>query len=172
MTEEIQTEINAIRAQIDALCKERSTLSVELDVVDASPEAIVDAYRRRASENVQNAAQIKGIDDAITALQVILEQKQSQLKHLVSSELQISKFEQIEEQIEATKEQAKIHAERINSLAEELKDEIRLLKSCADKISPLYWRIYYKPFITGFKTICVPHVRSDREVWNIFNRIV
>ena len=153
-------------------------MSVDLDVVDASPEAIVDAYRRRASENVQNAAQIKGIDDAIAALQVILEQKQSQLKHLISSEFQISsecqtsKFEQIEEQIEATKEQAKIHAERINSLAEELKDEIRLLKSCADKISPLYWRIYYKPFITGFKTICVPHVRSDREVWNIFNRIV
>lgn len=172
MTEQIQIEIDAIRAQIDALNKERSGLTPELDVVDDSPEAIVDAYRRRASENIRNAAQIKGIDDAIAALQVILEQKQSQQKHLISSELQISKFEQIEERIEATKAQAEIHAERINSLAEELKNEIRLLKSCADKISPLYWRIYYKPFITGFKSICVPHVRSDREVWSIFNRIV
>lgn len=172
MTEQLQTEINAIRAQIDALSKERASLNVELDVVDDSPEAIVDAYRRRASENVGYSAQIKGIDDAIAALEVMLEQKQSQLKHLISSELQISKFEQIEEQIEATKKQAKIHAERINSLAEDLKNEIRLLKSCADQISPLYWRVYYKPFITGFKTICVPYVRSDKEVWNIFNRIV
>ena len=172
MTEQIQTEINAIRAQIDALCSERESLNVELNVIDNSPEAIVDAYRRRASENVRNAAQIKGIDDAIAALEVMLEQKQSQLKPLTSLEPQISGYEEIEEKIEATKKQAKIHAERINSLAGELKNEIRLLKSCADKISPLYWRIYYKPFITGFKTICIPHVRSDGEVWNIFNRIV
>ncbi len=172
MTEQIQTEINAIRAQIYALRQERASLCVELDVVDSSPEAIVDAYRRRASENVQNAAQIKGIDDALAALKAMLEEKQSQLKHLISLEPQVSSIKQIENQIEATKKQAKVHAERINSLAGELKNEIRLLKSCADKISPLYWRVYYKPFITGFKTICVPHVRSDREVWNIFNRIV
>ncbi|WP_201026236.1 hypothetical protein [Mastigocoleus testarum] len=172
MIEQIQTEINAIRTQIDVLDKERSNLSVELDIIDASPEGIVNAYRRRASENIENAAQIKGIDDALAALKVILEEKQSQLKHLISLEPQTSSIEQIEDQIEITKKQAKVHAERVNSLAEELKQEVRLLKSCADKISPLYWRIYYKPFITGFKSISVPHVRSDREVWKIFNHTV
>ncbi|MEO0967969.1 MAG: hypothetical protein AAFX80_06380 [Cyanobacteria bacterium J06639_18] len=172
MIEQIQTEINAIRAQIDALNKEKSNLSVELDIIDDSPEGVVNAYRRRASENIENAAQMKGIDDALAALKVMLEEKQSQLKHLTSLEPQTSSIQKIEDQIELTKKQAKIHAERVNSLAEELKQEVRLLKSCADKISPLYWRIYYKPFITGFKSISVPHVRSDREVWKIFNHTV
>jgi len=36
----------------------------------------------------------------------------------------------------------------------------------------MYWQVYYKPFITGFKTISVPFVRSDGEVWMIVNRIV
>ena len=172
MIEQIQTEINAIRAQIDALNKEKSNLSVELDIIDDSPEGVVNAYRRRASENIENAAHMKGIDDALAALKVMLEKKQSQLKHLTSLEPQTSSIQKIEDQIELTKKQAKIHAERVNSLAEELKQEVRLLKSCADKISPLYWRIYYKPFITGFKSISVPHVRSDREVWKIFNHTV
>jgi hypothetical protein len=55
---------------------------------------------------------------------------------------------------------AKVHAERINQLAGQLAAEIRFFKACADRISPMYWQVYYKPFITGFKTISVPHFRS------------
>ncbi len=77
-----------------------------------------------------------------------------------------------QEQLSSARSLAKIHAERINQLAGELAAEIRVLKVCADRISPMYWQIYYKPFITGFKTISVPHVRSDSEVWTIVNRIV
>ena len=79
--------------------------------------------------------------------------------------------EQIE-QLEAAKSQAKTHAERINQLAAELATEIHNLKTCADNLTPLYWQVYYKPFITGFKTISVPYVRSDGEVWTIVNQIV
>ncbi len=77
-----------------------------------------------------------------------------------------------EEQLEEAKNQAKVHAERINQLAEELAAEVRLLKATADYLSPIYWRVYYKPFINGFKTISVPYVRADGEVWTIVNRIV
>ena len=73
---------------------------------------------------------------------------------------------------EAARNQAQIHADRINILAAELADELRNLKACANELSPLYWQVYYKPFITGFKTISVPYVRSDGEVWTIVNRIV
>ncbi|MEM7726923.1 MAG: hypothetical protein AAF208_11220, partial [Cyanobacteria bacterium P01_A01_bin.45] len=78
----------------------------------------------------------------------------------------------IQEQLEEARNQAKIHAEKINNLAYELATEISLLKSCADELSPMYWQIYYKPFITGFKTITVPHIRSDGDVWTIVNRVV
>lgn len=78
----------------------------------------------------------------------------------------------IQQQLEESREEAVVHAERINELAEELASELEALKAIADEISPYYWQVYYKPFITGFKSISVPHVRSDGEVWTIFNRMV
>lgn len=79
---------------------------------------------------------------------------------------------QIEQQVEESRQQAKEHAERINQLAAELAEELQALKAIADGISPYYWQVYYKPFITGFKSISVPYVRSDGDVWTIFNRVV
>ena len=57
-----------------------------------------------------------------------------------------------------------VDAERINQLALVLAEELQTLKSAADRLSPKYWQVYYKPFIAGFKTISVPHVRSDGDV--------
>ena len=76
------------------------------------------------------------------------------------------------QQVEEGRKDAMIHAERINELAQELADELQALKDIADTISPSYWQVYYKPFITGFTNISVPHVRSDGDVWTVFNRIV
>lgn len=167
--EQIPAEINALNAQIQALLEEREALmSVDFDPADNSNESIVAAYRRQARENPSLAAEIKGIDDAIKFLEKQLKQKQSQLQRLpidVQRSLQ-------EEQLETARNQAQIHADLINELAAELAEEIRQLKACADELSPLYWQVYYKPFITGFKTISVPYVRSDGEVWTIVNRIV
>ncbi|MGI2906052.1 hypothetical protein [Tolypothrix sp. VBCCA 56010] len=167
--EQIQAEIAAIRSQIDALQQERATLTIN-DVVisneNSSPQAIAEAYRHHARETAQISTEIKGIDDAIAALKAELQNKQAQLNSF--SNLQQSP----QEQLESARSLAKIHAERINQLAGELAAEIRILKDCADRISPMYWQVYYKPFITGFKTISVPHVRSDSDVWTIVNRIV
>lgn len=167
---QIQAEIAAIRSQIDALQQERATLTIN-DVVmceDSSPLAIAEAYRHHARETAQISTEIKGIDDAIAALKAELEKKQAQLKPFSFVQQQLS----TQEQLESAKNVAKVHAERINQLAGELTAEIRFLKACANHISPMYWQVYYKPFITGFKTISVPHVRSDSEVWTIVNRIV
>ncbi|MEA5574037.1 hypothetical protein [Calothrix sp. UHCC 0171] len=167
--EQIPAEINALKAEIEALREERSALkSVTFNVSDDSPQNIVTAYRQQARNNPELAAEAKGIDDALAALEIQLKQKQAQLKRLpakVQRALQ-------EEQLEAARSQAQIHAERINILAAELAAEIRNLKDCADELSPLYWQVYYKPFITGFKTISVPYIRSDGDVWTIVNRIV
>ena len=84
----------------------------------------------------------------------------------------VTRLSEQKEELEKAKIKAKIHAERINQLAAQLATEINSLKTCADNLTPLYWQLYYKPFITGFKTISVPHVRSDGEVWTIVNRIV
>ncbi|BAZ67313.1 MAG: hypothetical protein KME28_28055 [Pelatocladus maniniholoensis HA4357-MV3] len=168
-TEQILTKIAAVRSQIEALREERACLSVSVTLPENdSPQAIAEAYRRYARENSQLIAELKGIDDAIAALEVQLTQKQAQLQQRQILAKQLS----LEEQLEEARKIAQVHAQRINELAAELATEIRGLKACADELSPLYWQVYYKPFITGFKTISVPYVRSDGDVWTIVNRIV
>lgn len=168
--EDIRAEIRAIRSQINQLRREGAALAVNImPSENDSPQAIAEAYRRHARENPQLFAELKGIDDAIAALEAQLTDKQAQLK---PERGYITRLSEQREKLEKAKTQAKVHAERINQLAAELATEIHSLKTCADELSPLYWQIYYKPFITGFKTISVPYVRSDGEVWTIVNRIV
>lgn len=169
--DKIQAEIKELNSQIEALLKERAALTQ--NNIESSENnttlAIVEAYRRQARENPAIAAELKGIDDAIAFLEQQKQQKQSQL----NSSLTFSKrLAQQQQELEAAKKVAEIHAQRVNELAQELAAEIKLLKACADELSPMYWQVYYKPFITGFKTISVPHVRSDGQVWTIVNRIV
>lgn len=171
MIDLLQSQITALHAQIQALNQERATLTTTNNIVafdDDSPLAIVEAYRRQARENPQLSAELQGIDGAIAALEVQIQQKQADLVRWRVEAKQLS----LEQQLEAAKKVAQVHAQRINQLAGELGAEIRLLKACADQLSPIYWQVYYKPFITGFKTISVPHVRSDCDVWTIVNRIV
>jgi chromosome segregation ATPase len=161
-----QADIEAICSQIETLRRERQQISIAAAApVGDSPQAIADAYRRHARETAQVSAEVKGIDDAIAALSAQLSQKQQQWGNLP----QMSPMEQ---QVEEGRTQARGHAERINVLAAELAREVKGLKAIADKISPSYWQVYYKPFITGFKSISVPYVRSDGDVWTIVNRIV
>jgi hypothetical protein len=170
MIDQIQSQIVALNSQIQALQQERADLTINnvTSGENQSPSAMVEAYRRQARENPQLSAELKGIDDAVTALEVQLQQKQTELARWQVESKQLTQQQQLEE----AREVAQIHAQRINQLAGELSKEIRLLKACADHLSPMYWQVYYKPFITGFKTISVPHVRSDGEVWSIVNRIV
>lgn len=169
MMEQTQAEISAIRSKIDALRQERASITVNIvSPENNSPEAIAEAYRRHARETAQQSAEVKGIDDAIAALEAQLNQKQVELERLETEPKQLS----LEQQVEEGRKQAKVHAERINQLAAELAEELRALKTRANELSPSYWQVYYKPFITGFKTITVPHVRSDGDVWTIVNRVV
>jgi chromosome segregation ATPase len=170
MSNEIHTEITILKSQIQVLQQERAGLTINnvLSAKSDSPSAMVEACRRQARENPQLSVELKGIDDAIAALEVQLQQKQGELEHWQNQSSQLTP----KQELEAARKVAEIHAERVNQLAAELASEIRQLKSCADYLSPMYWQVYYKPFITGFKTISVPHVRSDGEVWTIVNRIV
>lgn len=170
LMDQIQTEIVALKSQIQALQQERTALTINnvISGENDSPLAMVEAYRRQARENPQLSAELKGIDDAVAALELQLQQKQAQLARWQIESKQLTQQQQLEE----AKKVAQVHAQRINQLAAELATEIRLLKRCADELSPMYWQVYYKPFITGFKTISVPYVRSDGEVWTIVNRIV
>ncbi|MDJ0736235.1 MAG: hypothetical protein QNJ47_19590 [Nostocaceae cyanobacterium] len=166
---EIQGEMRTIQAQIDALRQERASLTTNtIQLADESPEAIAEAYRRYARENVQLSAEVKGIDDAIAALETQLRQKQVQSKALAIER----RRQPVLEQIEAGRKQAQIHAERINQLSPELAQEVKALKACADELSVLYWQVYYKPFITGIKSISVPYVLYDGDVWTVVNRVV
>ncbi|MDZ7992245.1 MAG: hypothetical protein RM022_003700 [Nostoc sp. EfeVER01] len=169
--EQTQAEIAALNSQIQILLEERAALTKKNNVISGendSPQAMVEAYRRQARENAQLSVELQGIDAAIAALEGKIKQKQGKL---VRSQVASKELMQ-QQQLEEAKEVAQVHAERINQLASELAAEVRFLKACANQLSPMYWQIYYKPFITGFKTISVPYVRSDGEVWTIVNRIV
>ncbi|MDV2991198.1 MAG: hypothetical protein N4J56_000852 [Chroococcidiopsis sp. SAG 2025] len=149
-----QAEIEAIRAQIAALQQECASLSAE------SPESTPQAQTTN-----DDLAQLL---ESLAALTAQLRQKRAEF-----TALQVrSQYQSIEQHVEEGRTQAKVHADRINELAGELAEEIRALKAIADRISPSYWQVYYKPFITGFQTISVPHVRSDGDVWTIVNRVV
>ncbi|AFZ30254.1 hypothetical protein Glo7428_1698 [Gloeocapsa sp. PCC 7428] len=163
---DIQAEITALQAQIAALRQERTSLTTDpIDLENASPEAIAAAYRRRAREDLQLFAEVKGIDDAIAALE-------SQLAQKIKLASQLSQNDSLAQRVAAGKQQAQAQAERINQLAAELADELRSLKAIADELSPSYWQVYYKPLITGFKSISVPYIRTDGDVLTIVNRIV
>ncbi|MBE9189820.1 hypothetical protein IQ230_05485 [Gloeocapsopsis crepidinum LEGE 06123] len=162
---DIQAEITAIQTQIEALRQERTSLTTDpIDLESASPEEIANAYRRRAKEDLQLFAEVKGIDDAIAALEAQLIQKIE-----LASQPQNDSLEQ---RVVAGKRQALAQAERINQLAAELAAELQSLKATADELSPSYWQVYYKPLITGFRSISVPYVRTDSDVLTIVNRIV
>ena len=164
--DKLETDIQAICSEIEALRRERQQLSVGAATpVGDSPQAIADAYRRHARETAKVSAEVKGIDDAIAALSAQLNQKQQQ-------SIKLQRINPMEEQVEEGRVLARGHAERINELAGELAAEVKGLKAIADQISPSYWQVYYKPFITGFKSISVPYVRSDGDVWTIVNRVV
>ena len=168
--EQTQDEMAALKSQIQILLEERAALTIN-NVISAendSPQAMVEAYRRQARENAQLSVELQGIDAAIAALEVQIKQRQGKLVRWQVESKQLTQQQELEE----AKEVAQVHAQRINQLAGELATEVRLLKACANQLSPMYWQLYYKPFITGFKTISVPHVRSDGEVWTIVNRIV
>ncbi|NES99029.1 MAG: hypothetical protein F6K62_04440 [Sphaerospermopsis sp. SIO1G2] len=169
--QKIQEEIRELNLQIQALQQERTALTqnnIESDKNNTNL-ATVEAYRRQARENPQIAAELKGIDDAIAFLEKQKQQKQTQLN---SSLTFTQRLAQQQQELEEAKKFAEIHAQRVNELAKELAQEVKLLKACADELSPMYWQVYCKPFITGFKTISVPYVHSDGEVWRIVNRIV
>ncbi len=164
--DKLETDIEGICSEIEALRRERQQLSIGAATpVGDSPQAIADAYRRHARETAQVSAEIKGIDDAIVALSAQLNKKQQQ-------SVKLQRITPMEEQVEEGRVLARGHAQRINELAGELAAEVKELKAIADKISPSYWQVYYKPFITGFKSISVPYVRSDGDVWTIVNRVV
>lgn len=166
--QKIQQDIEAIRNQIYRLQKERYRMKIPaIAPVDDSPAAIADAYRNQARETVQISAEVKGIDDAIAALKIQLQQKQKQLQ-----QQREDGRNPILQELEESREKAKLHAERINEIAAELAEEVKALKAIADEISPSYWQVYFKPFITGFHSISVPFVRSDGKVWTIVNRRV
>jgi chromosome segregation ATPase len=148
-------EIEAIRAQIAALQQECASLSVE------SPES-------NSSQMQLTNDDLAQIVESLAALAAQLRQKRAEFNALQVR----SQYHSIEQHVEEGRTQAKVHAERINELAAELAEEIRSLKAIADRISPSYWQVYYKPFITGFQTISVPYVRSDGDVWTIVNRVV
>lgn len=169
--DKIQSEIQELNSQIQTLQKERAELNqnhIE-SPENSSALAIAEAYRRQARENPEIAAEIQGIDNAIAYLEKQKRRKENHLFESLSYSQRIAKQKQ---ELEEGKKFAEIHAQRVNELAKELAQEVKLLKACADELSPMYWHIYNTPFITGFKTISVPYVRSDGEVWRIVNRIV
>lgn len=164
---QLQTEIEAINAQIKALRIERDALEIQQILPkDDSPEAITEAYRRQARESAGVAAEVKGIDDAIAALLIQLRQKQGELKPSQQSLLTL------EEQIAQATQLAYDRGERINELATELIEELRGLKAIAHDLAPLYWQLYDKPFITGFQGTAVPYLRSDNEVLMISSVLI
>ena len=166
--DQIQAEIEAIRSQIKVLHTERETLTAKLILPEnQSPEAIAEAYRRQAREAAEVSTEIEGIDQAIAALEAQLQQKERELQPLPAQQPLT-----LQDQVEQARQRAYDHADRINELAAELAEELRALKAITHDISPSYWQLYGRPFITGFKDTSVPYLRVDGEVLMIASFLI
>jgi len=167
--DQIQAEIEAIRSQLEALRNERDSLTnQEVQPENNSPKAIAAAYRHQARVAAEVSTEVQGIDNAIAALQAQLEQKQQQLQPLAKPKQALT----LADEVEIATQQAYDHANRINELATELVEELRALKSIANDMSPSYWQLHHKPFITGFKGTSVPYLRSAQGVLMIGKIII
>jgi len=167
--EHTQTEIEAIRSQIEALRSERDALTgEEILPGNDSPEAITEAYRHQAREAAKVSTEVEGIDNAIAALEAQLRQKQGELELSPRQQERLNR----EQEVEQATQRAYDHANRINELAAELAEELKALKAIAHDLSPVYWQLYHKPLITGFRGTSVPYLRSDGNVLMIGKLII
>ena len=107
------------------------------------------------------------IDQAIAALEAQLQQKQRESQPLSAQQALTP-----QQQVEQATQRAYDHADHINELAAELAEELRALKVIAHDISPSYWQLYGRPFITGFKGTTVPYLRVDGEVLMIASLLI
>jgi hypothetical protein len=107
------------------------------------------------------------IDQAIAALEAQLQQKQRESQPLSAQQALTP-----QQQVEQATQRAYDHADHINELAAELAEELRALKAIAHDISPSYWQLYGRPFITGFKGTTVPYLRVDGEVLMIASLLI
>ena len=163
--DKLQTEIEAIYSQIEELRRERQQLSnAAIAPLGIRPKRSPMLTAVTPGKQHKCRQKSRGLMMR-SCLSAQLSQKKQQSVNLQRSS-------PMEQQVEEGRALAHGHAERINELAAELAAEVKGLKAIADQISPSYWQVYYKPFITGFKSISVPYVRSDGDVWTIVNRVV
>jgi len=167
----LQQEIEELQVCLTELRLERSQQSTLITPPSgANPREIMQACRDRARLTVEQSAELKGIDDAIVTLEQRLISKQAEL--LAYGNLRQLRQQQAQLEIEQGRLAARQHADRINEIAVELAHEVRALRTIADQLSPLFWELEGRPFITGFKRVTVPHVRSDSRVWTVVNRVI
>ena len=146
---ELQTEVQALQAEVDALresreklCKQRTSCRVTVSFPkNNTPEAIAEFHQQNATFGEEWLQQLEEIDRATKAIETqlqpkeaVLNSKQAELNKLLAGQ----HWQEVENHVQTGEKRLQAQARKINQAAAQLEAEIQTLKAMYDLLNPSY----------------------------------
>lgn len=167
---ELQTEVQALQAEVDALresreklCKQRTSCRVTVSFPkNNTPEAIAEFHQENAAFGERWLRQLEEIDKETQAIEkqlqpkeAVLNTKQAELDKLLT----VQHWQKVENDVQTGEKRLQAQARRINQAAAQLEAEIQSLKAMYDLLNPSYSEWFEEPTqIVEFVARTIPHV--------------
>ncbi|NJK66947.1 MAG: hypothetical protein HC789_17585 [Microcoleus sp. CSU_2_2] len=167
---ELQTEVQALQAEVDALresreklCKQRTSCRVTVSFPkNNTPEAIAEFHQENAAFGERWLRQLEEIDKETQAIEkqlqpkeAVLNTKQAELDKLLT----VQHWQKVENDVQTGEKRLEAQARRINQAAAQLEAEIQSLKAMYDLLNPSYSEWFQEPTqIVEFVARTIPHV--------------
>jgi chromosome segregation ATPase len=166
---ELQTEVQALQAEVDALresreklYKQRTSCRVTVSFPkNNTPEAIAEFHQQNAAFGEQWLRQLEEIDQETKAIEKqlqpkedLLNSKQAELDNLLAGQ----HWQEVENHVQTGEKRLQAQARKINQAAAQLEAEIQTLKALYDLLNPSYSEWFQEPTqIVEFVARTIPH---------------
>lgn len=166
---ELQTEVQALQAEVDALresreklCKQRTSCRVTVSFPkNNTPEAIAEFHQQNAAFGEQWLQQLeeidmetKAIEKQLQPIEAVLNIKQAELNKLLAGQ----HWQEVENHVQTGEKRLQAQARKINQAAAQLEAEIQTLKAMYDLLNPSYSEWFQEPTqIVDFVAKTIPY---------------
>ncbi|MGD1712418.1 hypothetical protein [Dapis sp. BLCC M172] len=166
--ETLQTEINALQAQLYELNQKRFSFQINVSFPkDNTPEAVADFRKKNAEETAKWQAEMQEINQAIKVLEAQLNQKKTTLQPKKSRLEWLELQQQVYEGGKLLQEQVK----KVNEKANQLELEIQSLKQIYQELNPLYCQwVQNSANIVDFQATTIPYVYVKENGFELGNK--
>ncbi len=166
--ETLQTEINALQAEVDELHQKRSSFQINVGFPkDNTPEAVAEFRKKNAEETAKLQAQMQEINQSLKVLEAQLNQKKTTLQPKKSRLEWLELQQQVYEGGKLLQEQVK----KVNQTANQLEAEIQTLKQIYQELNPLYCQwVENSANIVDFQATTIPYVYVKENGFELGNK--